>query len=154
MGHRSLRLLIEHTAKKLGDDIQFTYARASDFNVLMDKRYPFISLDPITASASYTENSFNYTKTWTCSMAFYEIDNMASTQDEYAILLDSSDVLVDSFIQKLNFFTDTYEGDGEIVITNISQTPFIKATSDILTGFLLTFQVLVPDDWNYCADGC
>jgi len=69
------------------------------------------------------------------------------------LLLDSADVLVDSFIQILNFSTED-TSTLPIVITNISQTPFIKATADILTGFLLTFQVLVPDDWDYCVDGC
>jgi len=151
VSHKALRLLIEHTAKKLGDDIQFTYARTSDFNLLRNKRYPFISLDPITSTASYTDNSYNYTKIWTCSMAFYEIDKESSSQEEYALLLDSADVLVDSFIQRLNSIVEL---EADIVITNVSQTPFIKATADILTGFLLTFQVLVPDDWDYCVDGC
>jgi len=86
-------------------------------------------------------------------MAFYELDKESSSQEEYALLLDSADVLVDSFIQILNFSTED-TSTLPIVITNISQTPFIKATADILTGFLLTFQVLVPDDWDYCVDGC
>jgi len=81
VSHKALRLLIENTAKKLGDDIQFTYARTSDFNLLRNKRYPFISLDTPTVTASYTENSFNYTKTWTCSMAFYELDKESSSQE-------------------------------------------------------------------------
>ena len=151
MSHKGIRLLIEDTAKKLGDDIQFTYARSSDFNILRDKRYPFISLGMLSANASYAvDNSWNYSKTWSVTMAFYELDKEGSTQEEYALILDSTDVMVDTFIQKLNFFilNDT------ITITAINQTPFIKDFADILTGHILTFQLQVPDNWNYCADGC
>lgn len=155
MSHKGIRLLIEDTATKLGNDIQFTYARKSDFNVMSGKRYPFIVLDPLSSAPQYAvNNTSNYTKTWNCSMAFYQIDSEASIANEYAIILDEVDFLVDSFIQKLNFFTQIDTLEDTIVITSINQSPFIKATADILTGFLLTFQILVPDDWNYCLDGC
>jgi hypothetical protein len=148
MSHKGIRLLIEKTAKSLGDDIQFTYARTSDFNILRDKRYPFISLDPLTAAPTYAVDDVqNYVKTWNVNMAFYELDNEGSTQEQYSLLLDASDTLVDNFINKLN-------RDNSIVITNINQTPFIKATADILTGYLLTFQVQALDNFNYCLDDC
>lgn len=148
MSHKGIRLLIENTAKKLGDDIQFTYARASDFNMLRDKRYPFISLGLLSSGTIYSvNNTSNYFKTWNVTMAFYELDKMASIQSEYALILDSTDILLDSFIQKLN-------RNDEITILAINQTPFVKDFTDILTGHILTFQLQVPDDWEYCADGC
>lgn len=151
MSHKGIRLLIEETAKSLGDDIQFTYARTSDFNQIRDKRYPFISLSLLNASASYTVNNVsNYMKVWSISMAFYELDKAASIETEYALLLDSSDVLVDTFLQKLNF----YSQNDTIIIQAINQTAFVKATADILTGQLLTFQIVAPDNWDYCVDGC
>lgn len=153
MSHKGIRLLIEDVAKSLGDDIQFTYARTSDFNILRDKRYPFITLDPLTSAAGYAvEDVQNYSKTWACTMAFYELDKAASTQEEYSKILDSTDVLVDSFINKMNFYS--LKADS-IVITNISQNPFIKAMADILTGHILTFNVQVLDTFNYCGlDDC
>ncbi len=151
MSHKGIRFLIENTAKSLGDDIQFTYARKSDFDVMRDKRYPFISLDPLRATPTYAvNNTQNYVKTWIAEMAFYELDNMDSIGDDYAKILDDVDVLVDSFIQKLNFFS----GNHDIILTSFSQEPFIKATADILTGYTLTLQIQVPDNWDYCADGC
>jgi hypothetical protein len=147
VSHKGIRLLIENTAKSLGDDIQFTYARASDFNVMRDKRYPFITLDPLTANAEYsTDGTSNYTKTFNASMAFYGLDKEASIQEEYALILDEMDAYVDNFVQKLNLV------DQPILISAINQTPFVKATGDVLTGFLLSFQIQVPDNYDYCAD--
>jgi hypothetical protein len=151
VSHKGIRLLIEDTSKSLGDDIQFTYARTSDFNILSDKRYPFISLDLLNAAASFTVNNVsNYSKIWSAQMAFYQLDKEDSTQEDYAKILDFTDHLVDSFVTKLNFFSN----NDEIIIQGIGQTPFIKATADILTGHLLSFQIIVPDNWDYCANGC
>lgn len=159
MSHKGIRLLIEDTAKRLGDDIQFTYAKQSDFNILRDKRYPFISLDPLVASAGFAvNNTSNYTKVWSVSMAFYELDSVSSTQDEYAIILDEVDNLVDRFITKINEYGGTENNnvfnEDNIIIQSISQQPFVKAMADVLTGYLVSFQIVVPDNWNYCIDGC
>lgn len=153
MSHKGIRLLIEKTAKSLGDDIQFTYARASDFNQLRNKRYPFISLGLLTANSSYTVNNVqNYTKVWSCLMSFFQEDKAASIETDIALILDETDVLVDTFINRLNFYTQSQEGD--IIITAINQTPFVKETADSLTGQLLSFNIQVPDNWNYCENGC
>lgn len=157
MSHKGIRLLIQDTAQSLGDDIQFTYARTSDFNVMRDKRYPFISLDPISAVPTYADNNVsNYIKTWQLNMLFYQLDNLASTQEEYALILDEMDGYVDNFINKLNFYSYQNEHitSSEIIITSVSQTPFIKVTADILTGYILAFRIQVNDQFNYCGLGC
>jgi hypothetical protein len=151
MSHKGIRLLIEKTAKSLGDDIQFTYARASDFNQLRNKRYPFISLGLLSANSSYSVNNVqNYIKTWSCLMSFFELDKAASDENEIATILDSTDILVDTFINRLNFNVTDYN----VIITGINQTPFVKETADILTGQILSFQILAPDNWDYCENGC
>lgn len=153
MSHLGIRTLIEDAARSLGDDIQFTYARTSDFNVMRDKRYPFITLDPLSAVPAYAVDGVqNYSKTWTANMAFYELDNMASTQDEYVKILDEMDEFVDRFVNKLNFYSLRSD---MIVISGINQTPFIKQTADVLSGYLITFNLEVMDDFNYCGlDDC
>lgn len=156
MSHKGIRLLIEDTAKSLGDDIQFTYARTSDFNMMRDKRYPFITLDPLTAVPVYADNNVsNFMKTWTASMAFYQLDQEGSTQQDYAKILDEMDSYVDNFLNKLNFYSESQQITSDaIIITNMGQTPFIKATADILTGYILTLQLQVNDQFNYCGLGC
>jgi len=153
VSHKSIRLLIQDVAKSLGDDIQFYYGRESDFNQVRDKRYTAINLSPLSAGASYADNDVsNYSKSWNISIAFYQLDNEASTQEEYAKILDETDSFVDKFINKLNFYT---QQSDVITINGIGQTPFIKALADILTGHILTFTVLTNDDFNYCGlDDC
>ncbi len=151
MSHKGIRSLIKTTARKLGDDIQFVYGRKSDVNQISDKKDIVIALDPLTSTASFAvNNSYNYQKIWTAQMAFYKIDHADSTEEQYAKILDDTDVLVDQFITKINSLSQI----ELITIQGISQIPFIKALADVMTGHALTFQISVPDDWNYCADGC
>ena len=149
-------MLIEDTAKSLGDNIQFDYGRKSDFNVLRDKKYPFITLDPLNASASYADNNVsNYSKSYQASMAFYQLDKEESDQTQYACILDEMNELADKFINKLNFQADALCIDSDmIIITGMNQQPFIKATADILTGYIMNFTVTVTDDFNYCEVVC
>lgn len=148
MSHKGIRLLIEDTARSLGDDIQFTYGRDSDFNLLRDKRYPFIQLDLLNSAASFSVNNVsNYSKGWNVFLLFHQLDNEASDQDDYKIILDEMDHYLDKFVQQLNKHDD-------IIIQGITQQPFIKATSDILTGWTLSFQLIINDNWDYCANDC
>ena len=157
MSHKGIRLLIQDAAKSLGDDIDFDFARTSDFNITAsEKRYPYIVLDTPSAIPEYSVDGVtNYSKRWLCSMSFYGLDNEASTQEEYVQILDACDVLVDRFVNKLNFYQYSSEMNSDnILILNINQQPFIKTTSACLTGFILTFQVQVTDNFNYCGLGC
>lgn len=156
MSHKGIRLLLENTAKSLGDDIQFDYGRTSDFNMLRDKRYPFISVTPISASANYSVNNVsNYSKTYQVQIAFYQLDQEGSTQDEYSLILDEMNTLADQFINKLNFYIDNHTLDSDMItLTGMNQQPFIKATADILTGYIMTFSIVAPDTFNYCEIGC
>lgn len=151
MSHKGLRKLLQDTAQKLGDDILVVYGKDTDFNQMRDKRYKAINISPLVAGAEFAVDGVtNYSKTWQVSMAFYELDNAASVQEEYTKILDEIDSLVDKFVVNLNFYTQTSDG---ILISSITQTPFIKAMADILTGYILTFSVQLTDDFNYCESG-
>jgi len=156
VSHKGIRLLLEDTAKSLGDDIQFDYGRTSDFNQLRNKQYPFISVSPLNASASYAvNNTFNYSKTYQVQMAFYQLDREDSDQSSYALILDQMNELADNFVNKLNYYIERCQIDSDdIIITNVSQQPFIKATADILTGYIMTLSIQVSDNFNYCGLGC
>lgn len=155
MSHKGARTLIEDVSKQLGDDIQFTYARTSDFNNLRDKRYPFIALDPLSAVPVFAvDNVRNYVKRWSVQMAFYQLDSESSDQTQYAQILDEMDEYVDNFINRLNLYAFERPETDEVLIINMSQTPFIKATADILTGYVLTFTLELPDTFNYCGLDC
>lgn len=154
--HKGIRLLIQEVALSLDVDMQFTYARTSDFNVLRDKRYPFIHLDPLVSVPFFAiENTRNYMKRWSAQMAFYQLDNEESDQTQYVPILDEMDDYVDKFINKLNSRAYGLNLDSDsIIISGMAQRWFIKETGDILTGWILTFQVEVSDQFNYCEIDC
>jgi len=157
MSHKALRLLIRDVAKSLADNIKFGYGRGSDFNVIRDKTYPYIWMDPLQVATTFSNNDVqNYQKTWSVTMAFYKMDTEGSTEEQYQLILDEMDELVDRFLNKLNRFSETQEAEGdlitdEIVITSVAQMPFIKLMADILTGYALTFTIQVPDKFDYCS---
>lgn len=149
MSHKSIRKLIEDTARSLQDDIQYSYGKDTDFNQEKKKSFTLINTSPLTATPAYRVNgTSNYMKQWNVEMAFYSFDVESSIGSEYSEILDRMDPLVDQFINKLNFFS--LKSDS-LIIQGINQTPFIKVTADILTGYILTFQLIVNDDFDYCS---
>lgn len=151
-GHQAIRELIRDTAKSLADNVQFAYETPSGFNQIREQRYPFVVLDPPIGIPSYAVNNVtNYYKAWSIQMAFYEEDQAAATGEDSAKILDAMDSYVDNFINKLNFYTDKSD---TIVIQSMRQEPFIKSTANILTGYILTFQVFVTDGFEYCEIAC
>lgn len=156
MSHKGLRLLIQDAAKSLGDDILFSYGRTSDFNQIRELNPVSINLDLLSASPTFANNNVsNYTKTWQVAVSFYMFDEMASTQEQYALILDNLDDLVDKFVNKLNTYSfQTNIDSDDILLSGFSQTPFIKALDAVLTGFTLTFSLQVSDQFNYCGLAC
>lgn len=148
MSHKAIRTLLEETALSLADDIQFSYGTETDFNQSEKKGSILINVAPLVSVPTYTVNGvFNYQKQWNVEMVFYKVDN--SQEIEYTQILDELDELVDRFTNNLNSFQ---EKSDQIVIQAMNQTPFIKATAEILSGWLLTFQILAMDDFDYCRD--
>ena len=148
MSHKGIRLLLEKTAESIADDIQFSYATETDFNQGKKTGSILVNVSPLVSVPAYRVNgTSNYMKQWNIEMAFYKPDN--SNALEYKTILDDLDTIVDQFINQLNFKSQKAD---EITLSAFNQTPFIKATSDILTGWLLTFQILANDDYDYCLD--
>lgn len=150
MSHKAIRTLIEETAKSLQDDIQYSYGTQADFDLNIKKALTLINTSLLTASPSYTVNGVsNFMKLWRIQMAFcYQpVQQYGST--DYEKHLDDMDGLVDSFINRLNFFTPM---SGTFVIQSINQEPFVGLFSALLTGYILTFNMLVSDDFQYCID--
>lgn len=156
MSHKALRLLIRDTAKSLADNIKFGYGRGSDFNLIKDKAYPYIWLDPMTATSDLTNG---FSKTWNLNLAFYKMDSADSIEEQYQLILDEMDELVDRFLVKLNISlidtinlseTDFTVDDLEIVVSS-AQAPFIKIMTDYLTGYTIGLDITVPDKFDYCS---
>jgi hypothetical protein len=126
----------------------------TEFNQRRDKGDLFIWLLPLTASPQFTNNNSteNYQKAWNCSVVFLHKDTTDSVETEYADIWDVTDNLADKFVNRLNDWsmkaTDTV---GAVTLQGFQQTPFLKDDADIYSGWVLTFQMVVSDDFEYCT---
>lgn len=151
MSHLSLRTLIEDVAKSLSDKVQFGYGRRSEFNAITNKRYPYIWLLPLTASRRYPGVDGTKTKLWNVALVFLDLDKADSNEKQTAKIHDELDVMVDRFLESLDTWDMRSEDViGSFEITNDNQQPFFKDDTDINSGWLLTLQVELSDDFDYC----
>lgn len=149
MSHRSVRLLIEAAAKSLSDDIQFGYGRRSDFNQSGEKSYPYVWLLPLTASQVIGPTR---TKTWSIVLVVINLDKSDSEHKEFDCILDEMDELADKIVIRIDdWYRSTEDIVGTLSITNVNQVSIIKEDADIHTGWLITFQMTVSDDFEYCV---
>lgn len=82
---------------------------------------------------------------------FLALDKADSNEKETAAIHDNLDVFVDRFLEALDGWTHRPEVEiDDYAISNDSQIPFYKDNTDVNSGWLLTFDITVPDYFNYC----
>ncbi len=155
MNHKAVRDLLSDITKSLDPTISFGYGRLSDFNKIRDKKYPYIWSDVVSKSGSYTDNAINLTSTYAVTLSFLDKDETANDENQTNPVLDKMMDLSDEFINKLNL-SDFNESElatitDTLQITNITQNRVIKDHADILTGWVVSFSLIVPDDFDYCS---
>jgi len=119
-----------------------------------DVSYPWIWLLPITANPRFAVNDVEmYEKTWNIALLFFDKDAFDATEGPSNDILDQQDAMVDRFILRLNEWAKVASQDivGDVTIRGVLQQPFYKDDAGIHTGWLLTFAMTVPDDFNYCT---
>lgn len=155
MSHKAVRQLIQSAAQQCSDVIKFYYADESDFNSsTVNQKDPICRLELLKYTMVRLNNSFicNYAP----EITFYIQDDIDGNENETLKILDQVDVYVNEFIRLLNKISLT-EDDKDIissdscVISSIKVQPFKKATASCLTGFMVFFDLEVPDDFNYCG---
>ena len=152
MSHKSVRLLLKDVAKSLSDKVQFGYGRRSEFNLIDQKRYPYIWVLPLTAGRRFINNDGTKTKTWNVAIVFLDQDTADADAKQTEKIHDNLDTFVDQYLQRLDDFAQqSTDVIGEVTIRNDNQTPFYKDDADIHSGWLVTFQLTVSDDFEYCV---
>lgn len=153
MSHKAVREFIRDTALMVRDDINFYYARESNFNVLPGKQYPAVLLKPLRHEPDRTATAMG--RMYKCTIIFYKLDSKEGDEFETQEILDATDVTLNQFqilINRRVMNEDSNELlNSEIVsLTNESVEPRIKFTAENLTGWEYNFNLLVPDQFTYC----
>ncbi len=157
--HKAVRDFIRDTVLSIRDDISFYYARESDFNpaiAIKGKFGPKVLLLPLRHDDSDGEDSLSKNRAYDVTILFYDLDSLKGAEDETALILDKTDLLLRQFQAKVNISLDDFEDisgvDADMVtVANESVTERIKFTSDCVTGWELSFVLTVPDTFDYCA---
>tara|TARA_R110000868_G_scaffold300884_1_gene561332 strand:- start:295 stop:777 length:483 start_codon:yes stop_codon:yes gene_type:complete len=157
MSHQAVRILVEDVVKSIDDSVLFVYGRQSDFDAKPKKQEKRVLLDLLKESLEFADDSANLSKTFNCIIAFYKLDDLQGAEQETAIVLDEMDLLSDKFITKLNLFSLGEEVISRvklytqtIELKNIRKEPFVKY-NDCTSGFLVRFDMVTPDLFDYCS---
>lgn len=156
MSYQAVRVLLEDTIKSIDDSVMFAHARASDFNSIGSGNEKRVHLDPMKPLTEPGTAEKNSTKTFSIKMIFYKLDSLQGAEEETTKIQEEMDVLSDKFIHKLNLFTLNYESeevssDTTEIVNMQPKEPIIKVTASCMTGFILSFGLVVPDTFDYCS---
>lgn len=141
-------------AESLRDDLLFFYGVTFNFNSEDDKPEVCITLDPLNNTEDPTAN---FTTTYPVRMFVYGQSNKGDREEQYIPVLDQTAYIAELFTRKLNrSIEDEDTSDtGEIVTDRIVIGPIqknaaIMVLADCLTGWTISFNMQVPDTFDYC----
>ena len=151
MSHQSVRFLLRDVSNSLADNIEFKGGRETEFNNLKSKATRYRWLLPLTATRS-PYNTQTRTKTWSVAILFMQQDEFDASADKTNILHDETDLAVDAFLERLDIWSQTSNDIvGAVTIQNVTQQPFYKDQAGIYSGWLVRFQLVTSDDFEYCT---
>lgn len=151
MSHQSVRLLLEDVAKSLADNIHFDAGRESEINNLKEEKIRYIWLLPLIGIPSPLNNT-SRTTTWDIALVFLQKDKFDASNKETNIILDEQDVLVDKFLVRLDDWSQTDNDNvGQISVDSIRKTAIYKEQAAVMSGWMLSFRLTVPDGFIYCT---
>jgi len=150
-----VREFIRDTVSEVSDKLSFSYARESDFNAIRNKKFPAVLLKPLNYTIDVQD--WGRVLNYDCGLLFYDLDAKGDDEKITQKILEKIDPLVQQFLIKLNRNSLTVIDDPEedvtsekIVISDIRAQERIKFTSDIVTGWEVTFTMSVPDTMDVC----
>jgi hypothetical protein len=152
MLYKSLYNLLKEVADDLPFDNEFNHGRGSDLNIFADNnKSTLIWMSPLRASGSFPNQTNRLFRNYTVELFFYNQDDISGSNDDTRAILELTDKLATKYILDLNQkVLDDDNISDDVTITNISEEAVIKVNKQILTGQLLTFNILLPDDFDYC----
>jgi hypothetical protein len=150
MSHASVKLLLQDVAKSLADNVQFGYGRRSEFNMITQKRYPYIWLQPLTSNIRQNEKTI--TTIWSGRIAFMDLDTADADEKQSEVILNRMYTLMERYYHFLDdFFERSTDIIGAITIQSFVSQPFYKDDSGIHTGWFADFQIVTSDNFEYCV---
>lgn len=161
MNYKALYNYVRDISSNLGITNQFFHGRGETLP-LNELRKPLCIYSlPFRSTGSFTNQAYPLNETWIVEILFYMQDQADSAidQNDPDVLQAEMEILstAENAASKfLHYFNENMLSDelsdsaDKLTILSFSKTPAIKDTG-LLTGFVLSMNVTVPDDFNYCC---
>ncbi len=145
--------LLKSVSDNLDFDCEFQQGRASDINIFSDNnKSVLIWCSNFTSTGTFPNQGNRIQRNFTVELAFYQQDLIDSTNDDVRGILETTDKIVLNYLLDLNTqIADIDNAAYDIEVLNIAQQPFVKVFTHVLTGHVVTFNIVLPDNFNYCV---
>lgn len=151
MLYKSLYTLLQTTATSLPFDVEFNHGSGSDINIFSDQnKSVLIWLSPLRKNFTFPNQANRMFSNWTVELAFYMKDQKDASNEQSLAILETSDKITTKYLIDLQDSVASLDNIVDDISISGSQESFIKRTSHVLTGHLVTFNINLPDDFEYC----
>jgi len=122
--------LIRSVALEVNPSGEFIHGTRVDGSLQYDKPNPLILLEPFTINIDTVSNN----DTTNISLGFMFKDSASSSVEEREVIIGNADELCSEFITEIQ--------TRSVDIQNVRATPFYRVFAGVLSGYLLTFNLV------------
>ncbi len=160
MNYQSLYDFIEDISQNLDQSVKFFHGRKEILLSTTPSKGLFVFCLPFNSAGVINGGQIN--ETWVVNLIFYQYDkpdsaidqNDQDTMQDEIRTLTITEQSANRFIRLANGNTinaNLEAASEKLSIPTFSKNPAIKDTAQLLTGFTLTMNIIVPDDFDYCT---
>ena len=161
MNYLALYDFIEDISQNLNQTVKFFHGRKEMLNLTSEFDSLYVFCLPFTSNGTMVGGA-QINETWQVNLIFYMMDrpDSAIDQNDQDVMqaeirtLTITEESANRFIRLVhgNTINSALEAAAEkLTITSFTKGNAIKDTAQLLTGTVLTLNIIVPDDFNYCS---
>lgn len=145
MNRSEVRAFLEAGVNELTPSLEFGAGMITDFNSIRLHTYP--SVWQIAAGVNIEIEFSAPVAQWDIQLIIGQKDRADSSPAEYELILDECDTIAQKLIYK---YRNIVEGYKLTTMASVTREPFIKKHADVVSGVLLSFTLVSPDQTNVC----
>lgn len=145
MNRSEVRAFLEAGVNELTPALEFGAGLITDFNSIRSHTYP--SAWQVTASVNVEAEFSAPIASWDIQLVIGQKDRMDSSPQEYEAILDECDTIAQKLIYQ---YRNIVSGYKLTTMNGITREPFVKKHADCLSGVILSFTLVSPDQTDVC----
>jgi len=162
MNYNALYKFLRDISQSLDLSVKFFHGRKEILNLTSPNRPLYIYSLPFTSSGSLTATTMQVNEVWQANLIFYMQDqgdsaidqnqeNSMQAEIEILTIVENAASKFIHYVNENELNEDLSLAADKLTINSFTKSPAIKDTAQMLTGFLVTLNLLVPDDFDYCC---